>query len=111
MKNETESSLDELAQRISELAAQMKKLTREAERKYSVEVENTLRTNNRDSWRIERCLDGMLDFSFDDRMLLLYKRLCRHYFDIDPRATASYIDAYREMWDEESLAGGVKSDA
>ena len=46
-----------------------------------------------------------------NRMLLLYKRLCRHYFDIDPRATAFYIDAYRKMWDEESLTGGVKTDA
>jgi len=43
----------------------------------------------------------MLDFCFDDAMLCLYKDLCRYYFKIDPVATASYIYAYREMWDEE----------
>jgi len=36
--------------------------------------------------RIERCLDGMLDFCFDDEVLLLYKKLCRYYFDtVKPR--------------------------
>lgn len=32
-------------------------------------------------------------------MLLNYKRLCRHYFTINPQATVDYVHAYREMWD------------
>jgi len=43
----------------------------------------------------------MLDFCFDDEMLVCYKKLCRYYIDIDPEATASYVRAYREMWDEQ----------
>jgi len=43
----------------------------------------------------------MLDFCFDDEMLVFYKKLCRYYIDIDPEATASYVQAYREMWDEQ----------
>lgn len=100
MKNETELPPDDLVQRIGELAVDIKALAREAERRYAVIVEDILRTGDRDAQDIERCLDGMLDFCFDDGMLQLYKKLCRYYFDIDPRATASYIDAYREMWDE-----------
>jgi len=42
----------------------------------------------------------MLDFCFDAKVLDLYKKLCRYYFEIDPGATASYVNAYREMWDE-----------
>jgi hypothetical protein len=49
---------------------------------------------------IEHCLDGMLGFCFDDEMLLLYKKLCRYYFDIDQEAMVFYINSYREMWDE-----------
>jgi hypothetical protein len=30
------------------------------------------------------------------------KKLCRHYFKINPEATASYVYAYRDMWDEKS---------
>ncbi len=37
---------------------------------------------------------------FDSAMLRLYKKLCRYYFKIDPEATASYVYAYRDMWDE-----------
>jgi hypothetical protein len=48
----------------------------------------------------------MLDFCFDDEMLVFYKKLCRYYIDIDPDATASYVHAYREMWDEQKPAKG-----
>ena len=51
--------------------------------------------------RIERCLGGVLDFCFDDQMLVLYKKLCRYYFDIDPEAAVSYVYAYRDMWGEQ----------
>jgi len=34
-------------------------------------------------------------------MLVLYRKLCRYDFDIDLEATVSYVNAYREMWDEE----------
>jgi len=67
---------------------------------YSAEVEAILRAQSRDSSRIEGCLDGMLDFCCDDEMLALYKKLCRHYFDVDPEATVSYVQFYREMWDQ-----------
>lgn len=93
--------MDNLIQNIGKLARDAQKLAREAERQYSVEVEAILATQNHDSRRIERCLDGMLDFCFDDGVLVLYKRLCRYYFAIDPEATASYVRTYREMWDEE----------
>ncbi|MBN1106451.1 MAG: hypothetical protein JXL84_23810, partial [Deltaproteobacteria bacterium] len=52
----------------------------------------------------ERCLDGMLDFCFDDEMLVLYKKLYRYYLNIDPEATASYVHFYREMWGNEGQA-------
>jgi hypothetical protein len=36
-------------------------------------------------------------------MLLLYKKLCRYYWKINPQATADYINYYREMWDNDSF--------
>lgn len=59
---------------------------------------------SRDARRIERTLDGLLDFCGNPPTLDLYRRLCRHYFDIDPVATASYINAYRELWDSNEVA-------
>ena len=97
---------DDLVQRIGELAKVTQKLARVAEQQYSAEVEAILKLKSRESGRIERCLDGMLDFCFDDGMLAFYKKLCRYYFDVDPEATASYVQAYREMWDEQKPAKG-----
>ena len=64
-----------------------------------------MRTQCCDRRRIEHLLDGMLDFGFDAEMVRLYKKLCRYYFEIEPVATASYVYAYRDMWDEEGQGG------
>jgi len=48
----------------------------------------------------------MLDFCFDAQMLMLYRKLCRHLYSIDPSAAADYINAYKEMWDEEGKEFG-----
>jgi hypothetical protein len=64
-------------------------------------VETILRTRCRDVRHIEHTLDYLLDFACHPAGLLLYRRLCRHYWDIDPAATAAYIQSYREMWDSQ----------
>ena len=91
---------DELVLAIGKLAKTSNRLARQAEQQYSLEVEAILNAQSRDPQRIEHTLDGMLDFCLDPSMLLLYKKLCRYYFKIDPEATASYVYAYRDMWDE-----------
>ena len=101
MESKTKPKLDDLVQSIGEIARARDQLARQAEKQYALEVEDILRTQCRDPRRIECLLDGLLDFCFDPAMLCLYKKLCRYYFEIDPRATASYVYAYRDMWDEE----------
>lgn len=64
-------------------------------------VEQIIRSGSRDAHRIEQTLDRLLDFCGNDDVLLLYRRLCRHYFDINPTATVSYVNIYREMYDSE----------
>ena len=98
--------MDNFVLDIGELAGATRKLAHEAERQYSSEVEAILKAQSRDSKRIERCLDGMLDFCFDQGMLVLYKKLCRYYFAIDSEATVSYVQAYREMWGKRLKKGG-----
>jgi hypothetical protein len=90
----------DLVNRIGELIKIRRVLSRNAAKQYSLEVDAILQAQSRDTSRIERCLDGMLDFCFDDKVLALYKKLCRYYFDINPKATVFYVNAYREMWDE-----------
>ena len=98
--------MDNLVHSIGELAGVAQKLACEAAQQYSAEVEAIMKAQSRDSRHIERCLDRMLDFCFDDGMLVLYKKLCRYYFDIDSKATAFYVHAYREMWEEQKNGKG-----
>ncbi len=106
MKSKTKPHIDDLVQSIGEIARGSQRLARQAEKQYAPEVEDILRTRCHDPQRIEHLLDGMLDFGFDAAMVGLYKNLCRYYFDIDPKATVSYVYAYRDMWDEEEQAKG-----
>jgi hypothetical protein len=43
----------------------------------------------------------LLDFCFDEQMLTLYRKLCRHLFSFDPKTALDYVEAYRERWDDE----------
>lgn len=106
VKGEAESRGNDLLDSIRGLAGDLQNLAREAARRYAVEVEAILVAQSRDPVRIERCIDGMLDFVFSDDVLALYKKLCRYYFGIDPEATVSYVNSYRDLWGDESPKTG-----
>jgi hypothetical protein len=86
---------------ILEMAKAAEQLTLRAVGLYSVEVENIIESNTKNQQTIERCLDGILDFCYDKKMLLLYKKLCRYYVTINEAAVIEYINIYRELWDSE----------
>ena len=90
---------DALFESVRGLAESLHSLSRQAVAQYAPVVEAIIRTRSRDVRHIERTLDGLLDFCGYEPALQLYRRLCRHYFDIDPVATADYIHADRELWD------------
>lgn len=54
---------------------------------------------------VERLLDYLLGFAGNDIILHLYRRVCRHYFQIYPESIAWYIMEYRKEYDRESLVG------
>ncbi len=95
------SDNETLPESIRGLVERLQSLNRQAVREYTPVVESILRSGSRDIRHIEHTLDGLLDFCGYDPALVLFKRLCRHYRAIDPAATASYVHAYREMWDSE----------
>ena len=83
------------------LARSLHDLQQQAAQQYEPVVDDILRTRSRDTRHIEHTLDRLLSFCGDERVLRLYKNLCRHYWYIDPAATADYINAYRKYWDSE----------
>ncbi len=90
---------------IISLARDLRELQQQAAQQYKLVVDDILRTRSRDIRLIEHALDGLLDFCGHEPVLEMYKKLCRHYWEIDPAATASYINAYREYWDSDEPGG------
>ena len=91
--------MSDLVKAIGDLIKSRSTLARQAVTEYAPIVDEIVCTRSPDVRRIEHTLDGLLDFCFDAEMLLLYKKLCRHYYDIKPATTVEYVRAYREMWD------------
>lgn len=100
MKTDTTTS-----KAIISLARDLRELQQQAAQLYEPVVDDILRTCSCDIRHIEYVLDGLFDFCDHEPVLEMYKKLCRHYWEIDPAATASYINAYREYWDSGEPGG------
>lgn len=98
------SDYDSMFESIRGLASGLQAINQRAVRAYTPVVEAILRSPIPDTRDIERTLDGLLDFCGYEPALLLYKKLCRYYFYINPTATVQYIEAYRELWDSDQEA-------
>lgn len=94
-----------LPREFAALAEQIGELHERALAEYAPIVSHILRSRSHDAGRIERTLDGLLDFCGHAAVLQLYRRLCRHYHGIDPAAALSYVDAYRTMYVREDDPG------
>lgn len=66
------------------------------------EGENVIKNNIKDSKVIENILDNLLDICEDEEALLLFRKVCRYYYTINPMATADYINFYRKMYEIEN---------
>jgi len=86
---------------VQALAQQLKILANQAIAIYTQKVEAIIDNQITNHNRIELTFDAMLDFCYDDEMLLLYKKLARYYFIFNPQGTVNYINYYREMYENE----------
>jgi hypothetical protein len=91
-----------MIEEIKKLILSQQQLAKQAVDIYKPLVDEIILSKTTDDHKIQLTLDYMLSFCFDEQMLLLYKKLCRYYWDLNPQATADYVNYYREMWDEES---------
>jgi hypothetical protein len=91
----------DLLQNLTTVLAPLQALHQQAVETHAPTVREILRNGSRDARLIEHTLDHLLDHACIPKGLALFKSLCRHYWELNPQATASYIKAYREMWDSE----------
>lgn len=89
---------------VDGLVSQIRALNDMAVREYTPLV-NDICSRIASQNEVERLLDYLLGFAGNDKILLLYRRVCRHYFQIYPESIAWYIMEYRKEYDRESLVG------
>jgi hypothetical protein len=99
-----------MIERIKNILEKRSELAHLAKQQYEPVVKQLITSDSRDTQMIERTLDGLLDFCFDDEILLLYRNLCKHLYFFDPEAACYYVNAYREEWDEEGTQFGKNQD-
>jgi hypothetical protein len=94
-------SFENLVHALSDAMASMQALHQQAVETLAPAVQQMVRSGSQDAQWIEHTLDQLLSHAGTPEGLGLFKTLCRHYWTLNPQATASYINAYREMWDGE----------
>lgn len=94
-------SADDLMNNLQPLIEQIQQLQEQAYSIYKPQVEQLIETKTKDENTIGRLLDHLLDHCGNDKVVLLYKKLCRYYWDINSESPAFYIQSYREMWEDD----------
>ncbi len=92
--------MDNAVDTIQEMALQLRKINEIAYNQYKP-IASDLCSRIASLSEVEYTLDRMLDFCGDDAVLVLFKDVCRHYFDIYPEMISYQINSYREIWDTE----------
>jgi len=88
-------------QAIMDVARKVVALQATTVEQYTPVVARLISSNCRDCQEIQHVLDRLLDVACHPEGLTLFKRLCRHYYGLDPEGAAFYVMFYRELWDTE----------
>jgi len=86
---------------IEAIVEHSKQLYETAEKLFAPMVDSIIQNNCTDSRIIEKLMDDMISFTSDDKILILFKRLCRYTYPIDSELVYDYINIYKKMWEEE----------
>ena len=85
---------------IQEIANAIQETNDFAYTTYKPMVEDIIARNASES-EVEHLLDYMVSIIGYDRMLQLFKKVCRRYYEQYPEMIASAILFYKEMYEEE----------
>lgn len=87
-------------EKIYQIAGQIVEIHQKAYEVYLPLIED-VRSKTVSEDELSYLLDYLLDFACNEKILGLYKRVCRRYLYIYPGCIKLYIEAYREMWKDE----------
>ncbi len=96
-----------LIQEIGGMFERLQELNKISLAQLEPQVDYVIRNHITDNNQVEHLLDSLIDCAgMSEDGLLLFKRLCRYYYAIDPGTTAQYIHSYRDLY----LSDGEEDD-
>lgn len=103
-RNDNMDDYDSLLESMNGIVEQMQGLVNMAVVEYTPLV-NDICSRKASQNEVGLLFDYMFSFLGNERMLQLFKHVCRHYFYTYPGLIHSYILDYRKEYDLESLKG------
>ncbi len=103
-RNDNMDDYDSLLESMNGIVEQMQGLADMAVVEYTTLVKDICSRKATQN-EVGLLFDYMFSFLGDERMLQLFKHVCRHYFYTYPGLIHSYILDYRKEYDPESLVG------
>ena len=102
MSKDSSKNENDLFQEVSGMIESIQPLVRQNLSLLNNQVNVLIKGRERDNNRIQRLLDSLLDYAgMCDEGLVLFKRLCRYYYGINPQITAEYISIYHDLYGSE----------
>ena len=90
---------------IKELAKGLMQIRERAAIEHAPIVEEFCARKHATANEVGRMLDYLFEFADDERILLMYKKVCRRFVYEYPDTISYYIMEYRKEYDRESLIG------
>ena len=90
---------------IKELAKGLMQIRERAAIEYAPIVEELCARRHATANEVGRMLDYLFEFADDERILLMYKQVCRRFVYEYPDTISYYIMEYRKEYDRKSLIG------
>lgn len=90
---------------IKELAKGLMQIRERAAIEYAPIVEEFCARKHATANEVGRMLDYLFEFADDERILLMYKKVCRRFVYDYPETISYYLMEYRKEYDRKSLIG------
>ena len=87
----------QVSKEVSEIVNQVKMIQGAALKQYTPVVEAVIAGRITDERQIELIMDGMMDFGDDKECFELYRKLCRHMYNINPKMVTEHVLMFRSM--------------
>lgn len=99
--NLEDDSFKELKEVIGEYMNQREVFTKQFLPDFKKDVDCIVTNNITNENTIDHKIEELLEYCFDDDILLEFKRLLRYYYKFNIEAVAFYVKLYREQWDDD----------